>query len=211
MCRDCAWGPCPVCGETPGVDDVEEESSLPNSATDSLSGVSEAVAAELSARVLRVLDKATRPVHAIDVARQCALEFSKDVNPTLYRLKAAGKVEICWNDQQPLWKLASRAEPQPTQATKRYRGSMLPDANAPEEVRRSDNAMVQANDSPLVRNILTILAEDGVPRTAISIARKCGLERAADVNPTLYALFKESRLVKKEDAKPAWSLPADRH
>ena len=97
------------------------------------------------------------------------------------------------------------AEPQPTQRAQGYRGSMLPDVNAPEEVRRSDNAMVKATDSPLVKNILTILATNGVPLTAISIARKCGLERAADVNPALYALLKESRLVKKEDGKPAWS------
>ena len=77
----------------------------------------------------------------------------------------------------------------------------------PEEVRRRDNAMVKATDSPLVRNILTILTKEGVPLTAISIARRCGLERASDVNPTLYALLKESRLVNTEVGKPAWSLP----
>ena len=187
---------------------METESSLPYSATDSLSEVSEAVAAELSGRILRVLDKAIRPVTAIAVARQCGLEMSKDVNPTLYRLEVAGKVERCWNDQQPLWQLALKAKPQPTQPMQGYRGSMLPDAMVPEEVRRrSDNAKVKATDSPLVKNILTILAKEGVPLNAISIARRCGLERASDVNPTLYALLKESRLVKKEDGKPAWSLP----
>ncbi|CAE7231896.1 yciC [Symbiodinium sp. CCMP2592] len=193
MCRDCAWGPCPRCGEAPGMDEVETESSLPYSATDSLSEVSEAVAAELSWRILRVLDTAMRPVTAIAVARQCGLQASKDVNPTLYRLETAGKVEKCWNDRQPLWQLASRAKPQPTQPMQGYRGSMLPDAMVPEEVRHSDNAMVKATDSPLVKNILTILAKEGVPLTAISVARRCGLERASDVNPTLYALLKESR------------------
>lgn len=185
---------------------METESSLPYSATDSLSEVSEAVAAELAERILRVLDKAVGPVTPIAVARQCALAMSKDVNPTLYRLEAAGKVEKIWNDGQNLWQLAS-AKPQPTQQTQGYRGSTLPDASVPEEVRRRDNAMVKATDSPLVRNILTILTKEGVPLTAISIARRCGLERASDVNPTLYALLKESRLVNTEVGKPAWSLP----
>ena len=61
---------------------------------------------------------------------------------------------------------------------------------------------------PLGATILRALREEGSPLTAICIARRCGLQKAAEVNPTLYKMRDMGAVVHTQGGgKPAWSVP----
>lgn len=49
---------------------------------------------------------------------------------------------------------------------------------------------------------------DETPKKAIDLARSCGLERASDINPTLYHLKTKGLVVMDETTKtPMWKKP----
>ncbi|CAE7194510.1 NUDC, partial [Symbiodinium natans] len=119
--------------------------------------------------VLAVLERAAEPLTAIAVARQCGLEKAAEVNPTLYALLSAGSICLSRNGQQPLWHLPGReTEPAPRPE--------------PPSVRE------EARHSQLGDTILRALREEASPLTAVCIAQRCGLQKAAEVNPTLYKM-----------------------
>ena len=74
--------------------------------------------------------------------------------------------------------------------------------------RSTRQSAASVHETDLQRRIREVL-QTAQPMTAIDIARRCGLQRASDVNPSLYQLREQGVLhfdQMAKNVKPLWSL-----
>ena len=81
------------------------------------------------------------------------------------------------------------------------------DAGPDVVVKKKEEVDSPSKKERLKPDILRILSASSVPMTALQIAKKVGYETAGDVNPTLYDLKGEDKVMKLEDNK--WTIKSN--
>ncbi|CAK9083935.1 unnamed protein product [Durusdinium trenchii] len=134
----------------------------------------------MDAKVLQFL-RARDFTATLDVAKGIGLQTKAEVNPALYRLEKQGKV-LKEDAQKPRWKLAGH-------------------------IASVENASVQMESNPSAVDLAILqFLRAGDWTATLDVATGIGLQTKAEVNPALYRLEKQGKVLKEDAQKPRWKL-----
>lgn len=167
-------------------------------------------------RVLRCLEDQRNDdgCHPLTIARSLG-QPKKIINKVLYELLEMGAVKKL-NDSPPLWQLSVAKK------TVRNIGSKLRMNDNVEGENQNTGArkkvgFSQSNNNPITidttahslrheERILQYLHQKGGSAKAIDIAHSLGFDTKSEVNPWLYQLCREGKILKISDVPPVWQL-----
>ena len=151
----------------------------------------------LSDRVLDVLAGANGQMSALELSHSVGLKTRKDINPTLYDLQKKGRIRRV-GDIPAMWSLSQSSAS----------GSASGQSSEQKMVRSSPGASPAGG---VEGQILAFLSGKGKSCTSLEIAKAIGYSTRKEVNPYLYAMAKDSLIV-RDDSKgaPQWTLLCSR-